>query len=261
MWTTVVTPTDDDDHATFCVRYNGALTSPLGTLDTSIAHVLFFETHVIKQFIPEYSHHEYYKELRILKHLAEHPVLKPLFCNATVVPTLAICMERYDGDLSAFIQTSLGQRMVPVVLEKLKIMCATGLLYTDIKPQNVIYKKNTAAPLPDIAFCDFSAACLEGDEWSCQTFPYPGERAGLLFHKADYDNTISPANETTVVWNFGIFWMTMIGYQSIAYDYLCYTVLTQRSLRAFKRLKLPLPPGLKRILHQETTRLCDVAVA
>jgi serine/threonine protein kinase len=252
-WNTIV-----EGNSTFYTRQGTLFVSPKQILNTSIAHVLFFEDVVIKQFIPKYSESEFRKEKRILKYIENTP-LQNLFCAGQVIPTLAIQMERYDGDLSLFVQTDSGKELLPVVLAHLKTMTKHHLLYTDLKPQNVLFRKQDERA-PKIVFCDYSACCLLHDTWSCQTFPYPGDRTTKFFHKDDYDGTIGKASEQTVVWNFAVFWLIMLGYEQIVYEYLCYTTLTQRSLRAFKRLGLVLPAGLKSILYQQTTRLDEVRI-
>lgn len=238
------------------VQRHGHDVVPLERERTSVAMVSFFPAVVVKQFYRD-SENEFEKEKRILSNIAalgaDH-----CFCKGVPIPELAIAMERWAGDLGMFIGvTSEVQNVLSALLTTLIATVGKGFLYTDLKPENVLWRRKPSGGLQTV-LCDYSGCAMVGDEWSCQTFPWPGSRRGGFYDKKHYDRTIQPPTEATVVWGFGVTWLILLGYEGLAYEYLSFQHLTQRGLRAFRRLKLPLPPGLSRILNQETTALHDI---
>jgi len=191
---------------------------------------------------------EYETELRIIARTKQESALARLFVAACPTNRSSIVMEACDGDLSALNWSACSAADIRTALRRLcqdlQIMVSCNVYYTDLKLQNVVFKRSNGGVT--YKWGDFSS--VASHNWSTQTYPYPTP----TYDFRDYDNTFMPACERVLVWGLGIMWCQMLGHERLCVEYLCFNRLTRRSLRAFKFALFKhkhTPPALRNILE------------
>jgi len=113
---------------------------------------------------------------------------------------IPVVMEYYQGDLTTLINhlTSIDICRIGIELGKVLIsLMSHGLYYTDMKPENVLWKFSTFESIT-VRLADLGSIYQKG-RWAAQTYPYPNAN----FVTGDV-HTLSLASERVVVWGLGM---------------------------------------------------------
>ena len=180
------------------------------------------------------------------------------FVRTFAMNEFSIAMDKYEGDCSELQWGKVSVEEIEVLVKRwrdeLQSMVDHGLYYTDCKWNNILYSTTRRSDgVLDTKWCDLGSLAI--NEWTCQTFPYPGH-----YDYRDYDATIEPASERVVVWGLAILWMQLLGQNRLVCDTLCHSLQSSRSVRAFYRQMRPLalPDALRAMLELTIHQLRDV---